>query len=220
MKCSVAQRLISSYVDDAISRIQFSEIEEHLGRCVECMGRYVSLQRTRRLVGSLGRRPVPADLALRLRVAMSQELANTHRSRWEMLKVRWENAFNAIMVPATAGVVTTLIIFGLLISFLVPAQLTASNDVPTMLYTPPELQFTPFELGMGNATDSLVVEAYVGADGRVLDYRILSGGDEAEHILPELKNMLIFTTFHPATTFGRPTAGRAILTFSKIQVKG
>jgi hypothetical protein len=159
-------------------------------------------------------------LALRLRVAMSQELANTQRSRWEMMRVRWENAFNAVMVPATAGVVTTLIIFGLLISFLVPAQLTASNDVPTMLYTPPELQFTPFELGMGNATDSLVVEAYVGADGRVLDYRILSGGEDADRILPELKNMLIFTTFHPATVFGRPTAGRAVLTFSKIQVKG
>jgi hypothetical protein len=89
-----------------------------------------------------------------------------------------------------------------------------------MLYTPPELQFTPFELGMGLASDSLVVEAYVGADGRVLDYRILAGGEHAESILPDLKNMLIFTTFHPATSFGRPTAGRAILTFSKIQVKG
>ena len=58
------------------------------------------------------------------------------------------------------------------------------------------------------------------ADGRVQDYRILSGGDNGEGVLAELKNMLIFTTFHPATSFGRPTAGRAILTFSKIQVKG
>ena len=35
-----------------------------------------------------------------------------------------------------------------------------------------------------------------------------------------LKNMLIFATFRPATSFGRPTAGRTILAFSKIQVKG
>lgn len=220
MKCSVAQRLMSSYLDGVVSGNQFSEVEDHLRDCSKCATRYASLQRTKRLVGSLGRKTVPPDLALRLRVAMSQELANAQRSRWEMIRVRWENAFNAIMVPATAGAITTLIIFGLLISFLVPAQLTASNDVPTVLFTPPELQFTPFELGMGSATDSLVVEAYVGADGRVQDYRILAGGEDAEHILPELKNMLIFTTFHPATSFGRPTAGRAILTFSKIQVKG
>ena len=211
---------MSSYLDGAVTRREFSQVDEHLRDCRECAERYASLRKTQQMVGALGRKSSPPDLALRLRVAMSQEIANAQRSRWEMVRVRWENAFNAVMVPATAGVVTTLIIFGLLISFLVPAQLTASNDVPTMLYTPPELQFTPFELGIGNATDSLVVEAYVGADGRVQDYRILSGGDNGEGVLAELKNMLIFTTFHPATSFGRPTAGRAILTFSKIQVKG
>jgi len=219
MKCSVAQGLMSLYLDSAVSRREFAQVSEHLNRCGGCASRYASLQRTQQMVGSLGRKAVPGDLALRLRVAVSQEIANARRSKWEMVRVRWENAFNAFMVPATASVVTTLIIFGLLISFLVPAQLTASNDVPTMLYTPPQLQFTPFELGMSNATDSLVVEAYVGTDGRVLDYRILSGGEDQE-ILPELKNLLIFTTFHPATSFGRPIAGRAILTFSKIQVKG
>jgi hypothetical protein len=137
-----------------------------------------------------------------------------------MLRVRWENAFNATMVPATAGVVTTLIIFGLLISFLYPAQMRASNDVPTMLYTPAELQFTPFELsGVANA-ESLIVEASVGPDGRVQDYRILSAPENAEDILPQLKNMLIFTTFHPATAFGQPTASRVVLSFSKVQVRG
>jgi hypothetical protein len=32
--------------------------------------------------------------------------------------------------------------------------------------------------------------------------------------------MLIFTTFRPATNLGRPTAGRAVLSFSKISVRG
>ena len=90
-----------------------------------------------------------------------------------------------------------------------------------MLYTPAELKSTPFELTMGIANaDSLVVEAYVGADGRVLDYRILSAPEDAAPILPQLKNMLIFTTFNPATAFGQPTSSRVILTFSKVQVKG
>ena len=221
MTCSVAKRLMSSYLDGAVTRRQMAQMDEHLRACVECAARFASVQRTQSLVGSLGRKSAPPDLALKLRVALSQELANSRRSRWDSLRVRWENAFNATMVPATAGLVTTLIIFGLLISFLYPAQVRAANDVPTMLYTPAELKSTPFELSMGVAnTDSLVVEAYVGPDGRVLDYRVLSAPEDAEAILPQLKNMLIFTTFNPATAFGQPTSSRVILTFSKVQVKG
>lgn len=221
MTCLVAKRLMSSYLDGAVTRSQMAQMDEHLRACVECAAHFVSVQRTQSLVGSLGRKSAPPDLALKLRVALSQELANSRRSRWDSLRVRWENAFNATMVPATAGLVTTLIIFGLLISFLYPAQVRAANDVPTMLYTPAELKSTPFELSMGVAnTDSLVVEAYVGPDGRVLDYRVLSAPEDAEAILPQLKNMLIFTTFNPATAFGQPTSSRVILTFSKVQVRG
>jgi len=179
------------------------------------------VQRMQSVVGSLGRKVAPPDLNLKLRVAISQEIANSRRSRWDRLRVHWENAFNATMVPATAGVVTTLIIFGLLISFLYPAQVRAANDVPTMLYTPAQLQSAPFELSMGAANeDSLVVEAYVGPDGRVQDYRILSAPEDAAAVLPQLKNMLIFATFQPATAFGQPTASRVVLTFSKVLVKG
>jgi hypothetical protein len=221
MKCSVAKQLNSTYLDGEVTRRHLTLINEHLLACSDCAAHYASSQRMQQLVSSLGRKPAPADLTLRLRVALSQEMANRRRSRWEMLRVRWDNAFNAIMVPATAAFVSTVVIFGVLIGMLYPAQVRAANDVPTMLYTPAELQSTPFELsiGAGNA-ESLVVEAYVGPDGRVQDYRVLSAPENAETILPQLKNMLIFTTFHPATAFGRPTASRVILSFSKVQVKG
>ena len=67
---------------------------------------------------------------------------------------------------------------------------------------------------------SLVIEADVDSHGRVQDYRILSDEGTSPDMLPQVKNMLIFTTFRPATAFGRPTTGRAILSFSKISVKG
>jgi putative zinc finger protein len=220
MNCSVAKRLMSPYLDGAVTRSQLAQVNEHLQDCEECAGYYSSGQRIQMLVGALGRKAAPPDLALRLRVAASRECANAHRSRWEMLRVRWENASNATMVPATAGVVTTLIVFGLLISFLYPSQIRASNDVPTMLYTPAQLQFTPFELSGVASAESLIVEAYVGPDGRIQDYRILSAPENAEAILPQLKNMLIFTTFQPAMAFGQPTASRVVLSFSKVQVKG
>jgi len=221
MKCSDATRLMSSYLDAAVTRSEMTAIQKHIDSCIACSANYMALQRTQALVGALGRQPAPADLALRIRVAVSQQIADGRRSSWEMMRVRWENVFNAVMVPATGGLVTTIIMFGLLISFLMPGQFVYPNDVPTTLYTPPQLQSSPFQLAMASGrSEPLIVEAYVGADGRVQDYRVLSGGENGNEVLSELKNMLIFATFRPATSFGRPTAGRAILAFSKIQVKG
>ena len=222
MKCSVVQRQMSSYLDGAVTRSQLEQISEHIATCEECSATHHNLRQTQKLVGALGRKPAPPELALRLRVALSQELANARRPRWQSLSIRWQNAFNAVMVPATAGLVTTIIIFGLLISFLYyPGQLSAANDVPTEFYTPPQLQFAPFELATGSSnTDDVVVEAYVDANGRVQDYRVLSGPENMTSLPTELKNVLIFTTFRPATSFGQPTSGRAILSFSKIQVRG
>lgn len=220
MKCTVAAQLMSSYLDAAVSRCEMTGLQAHLDSCATCSARYQGLRRTHAIVTDLGRKPAPPDLALKLRVAISQESSNARRSRWEMLRVRWENVFNAIMVPATGGLATTVVMFGLLINLLMPLQVPGANDVPTNFYTPPQLQSTPFEVAMDSGhPDPLIVEAYVGADGRVQDYRILSGGENGA-VLSELKNMLIFATFRPATSFGRPTTGRAILAFSKIQVKG
>jgi len=221
MKCFDAKQLMSSYLDAAVKRSEMTELQRHLASCVSCANRFSMLRRTQTLVSGLGRKTAPADLALRLRIALSQELAHARRSRWEMLRVRWENVFNAVMVPATGGLITTIVLFGLLINFLVPAQFAGANDVPTILYTPPQLQSTPFEVTIDSSRgEPLIVEAYIGSDGRVQDYRVLSGEANGGAVLSELKNMLIFATFRPATSFGQPTAGLAILAFSKIQVKG
>ncbi len=145
------------------------------------------------------------------------------RPRYEGVLVRLENTLNAFMVPATAGLVSAVLFFGLLLGFFaLPAQLRASSgDVPLMLYTGPQLERSAFGTSLGSMGDeALVIEAYVDANGRVEDYRILSQPDEAKAVLPQLKNLLIFTTFHPALSMGRPTTGTAVLSFSKISVKG
>lgn len=221
MKCSDVKQLMSPYLDSAVTRSEMYALQSHIDSCGPCAVRFIALQRAQAAIGNLGRKAAPSDLALKIRVAMSQEMAIARRSRWELMCVRWENVFNAVMVPASGGLIMTIVMFGLLINLLMPAQIPGANDVPTTLYTPPELQSTPFEVAIDpSRSEPLVVEAYVGADGRVQDYRILSGGENGGTVLSELKNMLIFATFRPATSFGRPTAGRAILAFSKIQVRG
>ncbi len=165
----------------------------------------------------------PVDLALKLRVAISQQVADVRRPRYQGLLVRIENAINAFMVPATAGLVSAVLIFGLLLGFFaLPGQLQASSgDVPLMLYTAPQLEQTMFGTSLGSVgDDSVVIEAYIDANGRVEDYRILSQPDDALTMMPEVKKLLIFTTFRPALSMGRPTSGRAVISFSKVSVKG
>jgi hypothetical protein len=90
-----------------------------------------------------------------------------------------------------------------------------------MVNTGPELQPSTFGLSMDTIDDdSLVIEAYVDSNGRVQDYRILSDSNDSKEVLPKVKQMLIFTTFRPALSMGRPTPSRAVLSFSKISVKG
>jgi len=223
LQCPEAKQLFSPYLDGALTGTEMLALQSHLAECAGCSRQYESLRRTQNLLSSVARPRVPSDLGLKLRLAISREVAVARRGRFDGLKVRLENALEAFMVPATAGFLSAVIIFGIaMVYFVAPSNLHAGNDVPlVMLNTAPELQPSAFGLSMNSIDDdSLVIEAYVDANGRVQDYRILSDSGESKEVLPEVKRMLIFTTFRPALSMGRPTPSRAVLSFSKISVKG
>ncbi len=222
MKCAEAKLMFSPYLDGAVSGTEMHSLGSHLNECSHCHREYALLRQTQELLAKVGRPKAPADLALKLRVAISREAAATRHPRLEGLLVRLENALHAFMVPATAGTIAAIAIFGFVMGLTLPElQARNTNDVPLMLYTGPELQesFFPATLSTVNE-DSLVIEAYVDANGRVQDYRIISDPDSSQQLLPEVKRMLIFTTFRPAMSMGRPTPGHAVLSFSKISVRG
>jgi hypothetical protein len=220
--CPQAKRLFSQYLDGVVTGTEMLALQDHWANCTSCSAEYESLRLTQQLLASMPRPKAPADLGLKLRVAISREAARAKRP-YEGLLVRLENALRAHMVPATAGFVSALIIFGIAMAYFVaPSSLQADNDVPiVMVNTAPELLPSAFGVTMDTIdADSLVIEAYVDANGRVQDYRILSDSDNSKQVLPEVKRMLIFTTFRPALSMGRPTPSRAVLSFSKISVRG
>jgi hypothetical protein len=224
MTCAQARPLFSPYLDGAVTGKQMRELSHHLESCERCSRQYVSLRQTQHLLAGVGPRKAPADLALKLRVAISHEGAQSRRRYFEGVRVRLDNALDLFMVPATAGLAAAVVIFVVLMGFLAPLQ-ADNSDVPLMLHTAPQLQQSAFGSTLDSINDdSLVIEAYVDSQGRVQDYRILSDAKGDNALLPQVKkNMLIFTTFttfRPALSMGRPTTGRAILSFSKVSVKG
>jgi hypothetical protein len=223
MKCYDAKGLLSPYLDGAVTGTEMLSLQEHLDGCAACTQEYRSLRQMQQLLMSVGRIHEPADLGLNLRLAISREAAAARRPRFEGLRMRVENALKAFMVPATAGLACALLIFGLVTAILaMPGEVQANNqDVPLVLNTGPELQQSVFGTNLSSMnTDSLVIEAYVDKNGRVQDYKILSDPCESQELLPQVKRMLIFTTFRPAMSMGHPISSRAVLSFSRISVQG
>jgi hypothetical protein len=223
LNCASAKRLMSPYLDGAVTGTQMFALQAHLGACPLCSSEYASLRMTQQLLSRSPRPSAPPDLGLKLRLAISREAAQKRRPPFEALRVRFKNTLDATMVPATAGLACAILIFGLVASILTtPGQLQANNqqDVPLVLNTGPELQESAFGTLDSISTESLVVEAYVDSHGRVDDYRILSDPGASQQLLPQVKRMLIFTTFRPAMSMGRPISSRAVLSFSKINVRG
>jgi Putative zinc-finger len=213
MKCSEAKSMFSAYLDGAVTGTEMLALSRHLDTCGHCQREYVSLRRSQQLLTSVGRRKAPGDLSLKLRLAISREAAQSRRPYFHGLRIRVENAIHGFMVPATAGLGVAIVIFGFLMGFFALPLQAGNSDVPLMLNTAPQLQQAAFGTALDSISDdSLVIEAYVDSNGRVQDYRVLSS--------PQDTNMLIFTTFRPATSMGQPTSGRAVLSFSKISVKG
>jgi len=219
MKCTKARRLFSSYLDGAATGAEMHALSSHLLACAECRQQYHALENTRSLVASVGRRQPPPHLALRIRVAISRERSQGFRGRFQSYRVRMENALNAFMFPATAGLVAAIFLFGVMIGAFVPAGAQGSNDLPSGFYTPPRMEQSEYSNALLNLDSSIVIEINVDADGRVQDYRLLSGPDD-EETRQQLNRALLFTKFVPAQTFGHRVAGRVVISFSQVNVGG
>ncbi len=216
MDCNRAKSMFSSYLDGAVSGQEMHAVSAHVNTCADCRQNYRSLQRTQALLSSLGTRKAPRDLELRLRVAIQRERARTPKRMLQALALQLEHGINTFMLPATAGLLSAVIMFGVLIGFF--ALPSVSDDVPTSLYTPPKLSSGPYEIP--GLESPVLIEANVDASGRLEDYRILSGPHDADSLRVKIDNALIFTTFEPARAFGQPSSGRVVLAFSSVNVKG
>lgn len=224
--CREVRRFLPEYLDGRLNGRQMQEIGAHLDGCGQCAQEYHEMRGVQHALINLGQVAEPSDLLLRIRVAVSQQRARSRRSSWEKIGLAWRNRVGPFLLQAGAGFCSAVLLLGtvilLITMFTQPETAQASKDEPLGMASAPKLLY----LSSGATSDEIhaasspvVVEAYVNDAGQVYDYRILSGPtDQATR--SEVENMLLFSVFEPATFFGQPVRGLAVLSFAGVSVRG
>lgn len=228
--CSQVAHRLSALLDGQLTVAERRSLELHLDACADCAAKAQTLRKLHSTLKKLPVRIPPPSLTMRLRVTASRERARreqrlTWRTRWSGLRLDlrlWaNNLMRPLAIPATGGFLTAVFLFTMLLPGINARNYSVINDVPTVLYTDPAAKNV---VPLAFSDDDLVVEVTVDENGRMVDYSIA----DCKHVAasPQLRraveNILLFSEFTPATTFGQPRQSKIRLSFhnSRIDVRG
>ena len=171
---------------------------------------------------SLPRRVPPANFTSSLRVVASRErLRALGRNIVFADRVRLfvDNLMRPLALPFAGGVFSTVVLFSILMP-MYPVHASSTSDVPTGLRTEATLLGTA---PIAASASDVIVDVTIDADGRMIDYKVISGNVARDETLRRsIEGTLLLTRFVPATAFGQPVEGRMRLSLrtSHIDVKG
>jgi hypothetical protein len=192
--------------------------------CESCARELAAWRATQDAISALGPARAPANLGLRLRLAISHELARQDSRILDRLSLAWENAVRPMLLQVTGGVVGSVALVGgvaLLLGAVAAPRSVQANDEPLGALTAPHYLYSTASTGaiVTGSDTTIIVEALVDNLGRVYDYTIVAGPKD-EAIRTQVVNQLLSSVFQPASAFGVPVRGRVVLTFDGISVHG
>jgi len=197
------------------------EIAAHLEVCSACAAEFAEWRNAQSLLSSIGPAKAPPNLGLRLRVALSQQAANTAQEKFERGRVRWQNTFRPLIWQISAGFAGTVALLGgaaLLIGMFASPEPLLARDEPLGMASSPRFLYTSPEAaeGVGDGKNPVVVQVFVNEAGLVYDYNIVSGNADTS-TRSQLEDTLFFSVFAPAQVFGQPVRGTIVLSFLAVR---
>ncbi len=223
--CSDIQTRFSEYLDGRLTGLEMQSVAAHIDNCSSCASEWNSLRMAQTALAGLGPVAEPPDLALRIRVAVSQERARRSKSPLQAWRLAWQNTVGPFLLQATAGFASAVLLIGtvaVLVGIVAQPQKAQAGDEPLGAATAPRLIYSVAGTGdndMAALPAPVVVEAYVNDSGQVYDFNIISGPNDAA-TRSEVENLLLQSVFAPAKFWGQPVRGIAVLSFSGVSVRG
>jgi Putative zinc-finger len=223
--CEAIREKFTEYLDSRLNGHEMQRIGAHLESCRRCAAEWASHRQMQSSLAALGPVKEPADMLLRIRIAISHERARSRQSRFDSWNLVWKNTVGPFLLQAAAGLASAMLLLGtvtvLATMFTHPQQVSAMDEplgdatAPRLICLSPGAEISP----LSDASGPVVVEAYVNGEGEVYDYRIVSGPTDAA-TRSQVEDMLVGSKFEPARFFGQPVRGLAVLSFSGISVRG
>jgi len=212
--CIEIRRHFSEFMEGWCAPEVAKSIRGHLDQCAGCREELDRSELISTDLAALPKRRVPPHVALQLRVHLSQSL---HRDILRRFWIFVENTLHPVLIPASGGMLTAIIFFGLIMGTNVVPVIN-SPDVPLNVVTPARVrELAPFTI---NADEqSVLVLAEIDAGGNVRGYQVLSG-QKSPKLMDELDHLIYLSVFQPATSFGRPTDGQVVFSLRRITVRG
>ena len=226
MSCENVQQLISLLLDRRLAAEERGMVLSHLSWCRTCTSYLDDAQRLRGRMLEMNGMRVPPVLHSRLRVIASHEQQRLilHSSirrftrYWaDRVRLAFDNLMRPVALPFAGGSLSALLMF----CMLVPSLSFPHNFTDQALLTdpygsvvlwssngplaPPDSGNFPRiqRLDQDTPDDANVVELTIDQAGKVSDFSLTHG-----KLTEDLKSIIIFSQFTPATLLGLPTSGK------------
>lgn len=221
--CLQTRQAFSSYLDGALDGHTMARLAKHLQGCSSCSTEFTAWRSLQNALGELGPAQAPIQLQAMVRDALASEIGTgRHLSPLRRVTAFFQETLAPAGLRFGAGLAATLAMLGGSAWFLGTAMPVQANDArmvdvnaPKYLYS---LQPTA-PIAADTAFLTILVDAKVDSNGRVYDYNVVDGPQDAA-TRRRIEANLLESVFKPATVFGEPVPGHAMMLFTTVSARG
>ncbi len=229
LNCASVRNALWDYMGGAMGEAQRTGVALHLESCRECDLHRAEARSLRTGLKALPPKTVPSMLSTRLQVIASRERSRLMLRRdltarlGELranLKLVFDNLLKPVAVPAVGGLLSSFFCIGMIVDTL-QFHPEWQPDIPVSLFTQVTIEgMSPFSVNGPDVTMQLTV----APNGTVSDFEVSGDGTSPSVTTPgeirEIGNMVLFSTFTPATSFGQPVSGKIVVGSRHINIRG
>jgi Putative zinc-finger len=222
MTCWSVKRRTSDFVDGRLRRREQSKIETHLRECDPCALHVYQIRSMRSSLVGLGNPSAPVSLHSKLLVLASKErqiLVETDGSRWRRLWNKWKFRLNELTqpftIPATGGVLSSVLLFSALALTISTTGRQVGYEVPIMYGDRVDANLVPLEL-----RSSVVLTLSLDGRGRITDYAVRDGSRDFVGDATRLQyNNITMPEFPSVLRMAQPTIGDIQISFIPLMLQ-
>lgn len=174
MTCWSVKRRAHAYVDRTLSSAERARMERHIRGCESCSCDVEQIASLRLSLNRLPPREPPSRLRTELHVHASRErqfAIENGGSRWLAAWRRWKFRIDQFMrpltIPATGGLLSSVVLFGALALTISSSTQPAAFDIPVLGSAQIDPTLVPMQL-----RSSVVLTIALDSDGHIADYAV------------------------------------------------